>query len=251
MAGIVGLLSTSISTTEELLKLERMNCGHKLVHLKITEWQRLFTAACYSGLYEEDEGRSTCPCKTLMATQQQHPLKLCWTKAKASLQTYRDMFDRPESSEIQLRNGKGCLQLHAIPGWMRRMKGNSECCCWIAVSAFKRTYWSTGILRNTIVGPCCSAVTWEKLTPSRRSVCLVYPSNIELSRRILRRQVFTLRNLRTQSADNTEGYTIYSVYRETRPVTIGSIKVFNEWEGISFWHLRIGSLQGFLIPPKG
>ena len=91
MAGIVGLLSTSISTTEELLKLERMNCGHKLVHLKITEWQRLFTAACYSGLYEEDEGRSTCPCKTLMTTQQQHPLKLCWTKAKASLQTYRDM----------------------------------------------------------------------------------------------------------------------------------------------------------------
>ena len=159
--------------------------------------------------------------------------------------------DQPESSEIQLRNGKGCLQLHAIPGWMRRMKEDSECCCWIAVSAFKRTYWSTGILRNTIVGPCCSAVTREKLAPSRRSVCLVYPSNIELSRRILRRQVFALRNLQTQSADNTEGYTIYSVYRETRPVTIGSIKVFNEWEGISFWHLRIGSLQGFLIPPVG
>jgi len=64
--------------------------------------------------------------KALTAIQQQHSLKLCWTEGKGKSTNIQGHVDRLESSEIQLRNGKGCLQLHAIPGFMRRMKGDQH-----------------------------------------------------------------------------------------------------------------------------
>ena len=61
-----------------------------------------------------------------MHNQQQHSQKLCWTDCQGKSTNIQGHVDRPESSEIQLRNGKGCLQLHAIPGCMRRMKGDQH-----------------------------------------------------------------------------------------------------------------------------
>ena len=58
--------------------------------------------------------------KAMTAIQQQQSLKLCWKEGKGKSTNIQGHVDQPESSEIQLRNGKGCLQLHAIPGCMRR-----------------------------------------------------------------------------------------------------------------------------------
>ena len=68
----------------------------------------------------------TTAVKALTAIQQQHSLKLCWTEGKGKSTNIQGHVDRPESSKKQLRNGKGCLQLHAIPGCMRRMKGDQH-----------------------------------------------------------------------------------------------------------------------------